>query len=250
MTTEMMKRDAPASPSPVSHLPAASADRVLLVEDESRLRDMLVRALREMGFNPAAVTSAEAAVRFLQHGTLPPGILILDLNLPGMDGMELLATVRQRWPAVQVIILTGFGDLAAAKKAMHLDVVDFLTKPCALGDLEIALDRARSRLRPRDVQDRADRAARLDRAARAERAEAAAAEAAESAPPPQPLEFTPRETSAAMSLEEVERQHILAALERHRGNRNATAAELGISLRKLYYRLAQYQKQGHIKDQE
>jgi DNA-binding NtrC family response regulator len=248
MPIATMKRDVPASPPAESLLPAVSADRVLLVEDESRLRDMLQRALREMGFTPATVTSAEAAVRFLEHGASPPGIVILDLNLPGMDGMELLATLRRRWPAVQVIILTGFGDLDAAKKAMHLDVVDFLTKPCALGDLEIALDRARSRLRPREVQERADRAARLDRASRGERAEPA--DAPEPAHPPQSLEFTPRETSPAMSLEEVERQHILAALERHRGNRNATAAELGISLRKLYYRLAQYQKQGHIKEND
>src|SRR4051812_40835583 len=110
-----MKRDVPITSSSVSVLPASAADHVLLVEDESRLRDMLVRALREMGFQPSGVTSAEAAVRVLEHGALTPGILILDLNLPGMDGMELLATLRQRWPAVQVIILTGFGDLSAAK---------------------------------------------------------------------------------------------------------------------------------------
>lgn len=241
-----MKRDAQASPSSTPLPPAASADRVLLVEDELRLREMLVRALREMGFHPSAVTSAEAAVRVLEHGAPPPGILILDLNLPGMDGMELLASLRRRWPGVQVIILTGFGDLEAAKKAIHLDVVDFLTKPCALGDLEIALDRARSRLRPREVQDRSERAERLDRAARAE----PAAEAPPPEPQPRPLEFTPRETSAAMSLEDVERQHILAALARNHGNRNATAAELGISLRKLYYRLAQYQKQGHVREND
>ena|SRR5687768_13319396 len=240
-----MKRDAHASPPHSSQLTAASADRVLLVEDESRLREMLTRALREMGFHPTAAGSAEAALRVLEHGPPPPpGILILDLNLPGMDGMQFLGTLRQRWPTLQVVILTGFGDLEAAKKAIHLDVVDFLTKPCALGDLEIALDRARSRLRPREGPDPAARAELLERAAEA---------AAEDVPPkpqpqPPPLEFTPRESSPALSLEEVERQHILAALDRNRGNRNATAAELGISLRKLYYRLAQYQKQGHIKD--
>ena len=253
----MMKRDASANPTPAP-LTAASADRVLLVEDESRLREMLTRALREMGFHPTATGSAEAALRVLEHGPPPPpGILILDLNLPGMDGMQLLGTLRQRWPTLQVVILTGFGDLEAAKKAIHLDVVDFLTKPCALGDLEIALDRARSRLRPREGPDPAARAEMLDRAARneVEEAERAAEAAAEDVPPrpqpqPPPLEFTPRESSSALSLEEVERQHILAALDRNRGNRNATAAELGISLRKLYYRLAQYQKQGHVRESD
>ncbi len=60
------------------------------------------------------------------------------------------------------------------------------------------------------------------------------------------LEFTPREGSEALSMEDVERRTILAALEKHKGNRTATAAELGISLRKLYYRLAQYQKLGML----
>jgi DNA-binding NtrC family response regulator len=229
---------------------------VLLVEDEPRLREMLLRALAEMGFRPTAAASAEAALKLLeQYGCGRPagkgeanldaspetkaearlyGIVILDLNLPGMGGMDLLAALRERWPVVQVIILTGFGDLEAARQAIHLDVVDFLTKPCALGDLEIALDRARHRLRKE-----------IDPAARA------------GSPPPSPtpapahptnprLEFVPRETRPAVSLEAVERETILAALEKHHGNRNAAAAELGISLRKLYYRLAQYQRQGRL----
>jgi len=195
-------------------------EKVLLVEDEARLREMLSRALAEMGFEPTAVSSGESALRMLEQN--PHGIIILDLNLPGMSGMEFLTAVRGRRPEVQVIVLTGFGDLDAAKKAIHLDVVDFLTKPCALGDLEIALDRARSRLR-KEIEP-------------------------ELPEPEQPtLEFVPRETSPAVSLEDVEREHILAALERNHGNRNATATELGISLRKLYYRLAQYQKQGLIR---
>lgn len=192
-------------------------DRVLLVEDEARLREMLLRALAEMGFQPSAAGTGEAALRMLERE--PHGIIILDLNLPLMSGMEFLTEVRQRQADVQVIVLTGFGDLDAARNAIHLDVVDFLSKPCALGDLEIALDRARSRLRK-------------------------FAEPELPEPEEPKLEFTPRETSPAVSLEDVERQTILAALEKNHGNRNATAAELGISLRKLYYRLAQYQKQG------
>ena len=192
-------------------------DKVLLVEDEARLREMLLRALSEMGFSPTPAGTAEAAQRVLERE--PHGIIILDLNLPLMSGIEFLTALRQRQADVQVIVLTGFGDLDAARKAIHLDVVDFLSKPCALGDLEIALDRARSRLRKFSEPELPE--------------------------PEEPkLEFTPRETSPAVSLEDVERQTILAALEKNHGNRNATAAELGISLRKLYYRLAQYQKQG------
>jgi DNA-binding NtrC family response regulator len=223
-------------------IPIPSSGRVLLVEDETRLREMLLRAMSEMGFEATGAASGEAALRALEKQTA--AILIVDLNLPGMGGMELLEVVRQRWPLSQVIILTGFGDLDAAKQAIHLDVVDFLTKPCALGDLEIALERARQRFgkqagRPTpmlepDDDDTDDAEGREDAADRA----------------PRQQQFAPRETSASVSLEDVEKQTILATLEKNAGNRTATANELGISLRKLYYRLAQYQKQGLLTPQD
>src|SRR5690242_15760400 len=122
---------------------ASSGRRVLVIEDEVRLREMLNRAIRDMGFEIATAGSAEAGMRILE--TQPMDILIVDLNLPGMNGMELLEIVHKRWPDIQPIVLTGFGDLASAKKAMHMDAVDFLTKPCALGDLEVSLERARQR---------------------------------------------------------------------------------------------------------
>ena len=65
--------------------------------------------------------------------------------------------------------------------------------------------------------------------------------------PPQdvcPSNITAADTRVSLSLEEMERKHILATLEKNRGNRTQTAAELGISLRKLYYRLGQYQREG------
>jgi two-component system response regulator RegA len=204
-------------------LPHAGPLRVLVVEDEARLRDMLVRAVNEMGFDASGAASAEAALRHVADKPAPD-IAVLDLNLPGMGGMELFGRLRQQHPATQVIILTGFGDLEAAQQAIRFDAVDFLTKPCALGELEVSLDRARTRVtRP---------------AAAPEGGEAAGAKPSAPAPP---------DSSDANSLEAVERVHILAVLEKNHGNRAATAAELGISLRKLYYRLEQYQQQGLIR---
>src|SRR5690606_38767188 len=107
-----------------------------------------------------------------------------DLQLPVMAGMDLFQQVRQRWPATQVIILTGFGDLEAAKAAIRLDVVDFLSKPCHLREVEVALDRARRRLL-----------------------------AAMAAQAPAGSEASSEETPE--TLEEVERQQILKALQRH-----------------------------------
>jgi DNA-binding NtrC family response regulator len=191
--------------------------RVLLVEDELRLREMLTRAVREMDFEIAAAPSAEAALRMLEHQ--PFDIAIVDLNLPGMHGLAFLELVHQRWPSLQSIILTGFGDLDAARKAIRIDAVDFLTKPAPLGDLELALGRARARLLQQTPID--------------------------------PSLLLPSEEDeeavaalSGVSLEEIERQHILVTLQRNNGNRTQTAAELGISLRKLYYRLGQYQREG------
>ncbi len=231
---------------------------VLLVEDEARLREMLVRAMREMGFQPTGVASAEQAQRLLERQPFP--VLIVDLNLPGQSGLDLLKHVRQHYPLSQGIILTGFGDLDAARRAIHLDVVDFLTKPCALGDLEIALGRAFQRLlqaqsplvgpslpSPEELRPGEDEESGED-----DEASPAAADGygdGSNNGPHEPnrrrrgLEFPPREGSEALSMEAVERQTIMAILERHGGNRAATASELGISIRKLYYRLAQYQKQ-------
>ena len=210
--------------------PPGEGRQVLLVEDENRLREMLTRAIHEMGFVPTAAPQAEAALRLLdQRGERGFDILIVDLNLPGITGLELLEQTHARWPTTQAIILTGFGDLDAARQAIRLDVVDFLSKPCPLGELEVALDRARNRRL---------KAAGVDPASVTPPTESAASTVEEEAESP--------DSPPVPSLEEMEQRHILAVLERNHGNRTSTATELGISLRKLYYRLGQYQKQGLI----
>jgi DNA-binding NtrC family response regulator len=194
-----------AQANEVSH----RAMRVLIVEDEPRLRELLADVVPEMGFPARPSRSAEEALRILREE--PVDILILDLQLPAMGGMELLEQVRREWPATQVIILTGFGDLAAAQQAIRLDVVEFLTKPCHLRDIELALDHARRRV------------------AASSRATAA-----------------PASQERAQTLADAECRQILAALSRHGGNKTAAAAELGISRRKLHYRLAEYRAKGFV----
>lgn len=209
---------------------------VLVVEDELRIRNMLSRALKEMGFQATLAPSAEAALRAISQQAFD--ILILDLNLPGMSGMDFLEAMRKKHPDIQVIILTGFGDLESAKRAIHLDVVEFLTKPCGLGNLEVALDRARKRRKGQIVGDAT--------------ASAEPMRQFESEPDRQPMTAHGAATLAApadesgRSLEDLEERHILSVLKKHNGNRAATAADLGISLRKLYYRLGEYHKKGLI----
>ena len=157
----------------------------------------------------AVARSGEEALRLTESD--PADVCVLDLNLPGMDGMELLGRLRERTSGIAAIVLTEFfASIESARQAVHLDVVEFLTKPCHLGELEKALDRALRRL-----------------------------------PPQYPaLAGAPAPSAEGMTLQEVERQHILASLERNNGNRTATAVELGISRRTLYYKLEEYQKQG------
>jgi DNA-binding NtrC family response regulator len=196
--------------------PTPDEVRVLIVDDEGRLRDVLSRAIASWGFQVASARSAEEGLRLMQASKFD--ISIVDLNLPGISGIELFEKLRAIHPEHQVIVLTGFGNLEAARAAIRLDVVDFLEKPCPLGELEKSLHRATQRL----VR-----------------------------PMPQPLEAAAEETQApesAQKLEDVEREHIISALRRNDGNRTATAIELGISRRTLQYKLSEYQRLGFAVD--
>jgi two-component system, response regulator RegA len=187
---------------------------VMVVDDEPRMRELLVRLLGQWGFEVSSARSGEEALRLAE--ATPPEIAVLDLNLPGMDGLECLTRLREKLPKLQGIVLTGFASVESARQAVHLDVVEFLTKPAPLGEIEKALDRAMRRLMP-------------------------AKESTTS--PPSPSHAA---GDKQMTLEEVEREHILAALARAEGNRTAAAAALGISRRTLYYKLEEYQKNGYL----
>lgn len=195
---------------------AAEETTVLVVEDEPRLCDVLVSSAAECGFRAGAAGSAEEALR--QMESEPRDIVLLDLNLPCMDGLQYFEILRNRWPTTSVVILTGFGTLAAAQRAIQLGVIEFLTKPASLGEIERALHRAwRAGVGAREP------------------------EAVEEPP----IDETPQASAASdvdslPTMSEIEHDCVVAALERHNGNRAAAAAELGISIRTLYYRLAGY----------
>ncbi len=222
---------------------------VLLVDDEARLRDVLVRSIQSLGHTVRGAGTAEEALRMMKQSA--SDVAIVDLNLPGMSGMDLFAELRRKHPATQVIILTGFGDLDTAQQAIRLDAVDFLTKPCHLGELELALDRAARRRHDPDTKPDP----RLDHPEPHPPFPQKPTDFVRGSPPapernpqsPQTPSVGPPPTDGK-TLEDLEREAILDALRRHDGHRRAAAAELRISLRKLYYCISRYQSQGKMDD--
>jgi DNA-binding NtrC family response regulator len=208
--------------------PHAASRRVLIVEDEKRLREMLCASVAEMGLSPTAANSGESAMKLVQQHLF--AVALVDLNLPGMTGLEFCERLTHMKLHVQTIILTGFGDLEAARQAIRLEVVDFLTKPCGMDELENSLNRARLRW--------------LDRWAMGDRPAQTLREFEEPPTVLTPLPAPVTNPGEQVSIDEMERQLILTALARNAGNRQAAAAELGISVRKLYYRIQQYQPKG------
>lgn len=195
--------------------------RVGVVEDEPRLRELLVREIGAMGHDAWGVPMAEQAWPRID-GNLDA--VILDLNLPGMAGIELFRRIRKQESQVAVVILTGFGSLDSAVQSVRWKAEDYLTKPCSLADIDQALSRILARKRE------SNRSTRLN-----ESVEEEVGMLVEPAIPP---------ADSGTTLADMERDRIIEALHRHRGNKPAVAVELGISLRTLYNRVNTYRSEG------
>lgn len=103
------------------------AAKILLVEDDRALREALADTLSIGGHDYQAVDCAEAALRVLEQQSF--GLVITDVNMPGMDGHQLLAAIRQRLPQMPVLLMTAFGAVERAVDAMRQGAADYLVKP-------------------------------------------------------------------------------------------------------------------------
>ncbi|HNH34843.1 MAG TPA: sigma-54 dependent transcriptional regulator [Rhodocyclaceae bacterium] len=113
---------------------------VLIVEDEATLAKNMCIYLVRTGFD--VVTAETAEQGFSELESFKPDIVLLDFRLPGMDGMEALARLRDRAPGVPVIMLTGHGTVELAVEAMKAGAYDFLVKPVSLAKLRLLVERA------------------------------------------------------------------------------------------------------------
>lgn len=114
--------------------------RILIIDDEAVVRDLLVRVLGDAGHEVAAVETGEAALMML--ASQPFDLLIVDKNLPGMSGLEVLRLVKANHPSLRAIMITAFPSPRSEADARELGVHSYVTKPFGILAVASAADSA------------------------------------------------------------------------------------------------------------
>jgi len=107
--------------------------RVLLVDDEKDYLEVLIRRLSKREVSVAGVSSGEEALQYLQGR--PIDVAVLDVKMPGMDGIAVLREIKKLNPLIEVIMLTGHASLEVALEGMRSGAFDYLTKPAEIDEL-------------------------------------------------------------------------------------------------------------------
>ena len=113
---------------------------ILLVDDDSAFRHVMAGELRRLGHIVETASSGEEAVACVERREME--IVLLDLRLPGMDGLETLKAIRGRNASVEVIMLTGHGSIDSAIESIRVGAFDYVTKPCPLDEIQMRVQRA------------------------------------------------------------------------------------------------------------
>ncbi len=121
--------------------------KVLLIDDEEPVRKILGLYLRSRRYEVSTAANGQTAIDLFQRQRQP--IVLTDIMMPGMDGIEVLKKIKQINPETEVIVITGHGDMDLAIKALQLEASDFITKPVGNEILSLALRRAEERLSTR-----------------------------------------------------------------------------------------------------
>ncbi len=113
---------------------------ILVVDDERSILESLQDILEDEGYAVRCVESGEEALKIVEES--PPDLVLLDIWLPGMDGMEVLARLRKTQPALPVIMISGHGTIELAVKAVKLGAFDFLEKPLSYDRVIVSVEKA------------------------------------------------------------------------------------------------------------
>jgi DNA-binding NtrC family response regulator len=130
--------------------------RVLIVDDEKDFVEIFALRLEEAGERVSSAHSGKECLKILSEKEID--VVILDIRMPGMDGIETLKEIKKGYPLVEVIMLTGHGTTETAVEGMKLGAFDYLIKPADFNDLTVKLEGARKR---KDEQEERIRAAEV-----------------------------------------------------------------------------------------
>ena len=118
--------------------------KILLVDDEKDVRDVLNLTLTDMGYEVFEAEDGNEALHVFRNAR--PPIVLTDIKMPNMDGIELLQKIKREDPEAEVVMITGHGDMDLAVKSLKYEATDFITKPINVNVLEIGLQRVRDKI--------------------------------------------------------------------------------------------------------
>lgn len=116
-----------------------SGATIMIVDDDRPFATVLASALRRRGFQTVIAHDYDEALA--EAEAWQPDQAVVDLRMPGRNGLEVVASLRERWPALRVVVLTGFGSIATAVEAIKLGAVHYLTKPTSVDEILAAFER-------------------------------------------------------------------------------------------------------------
>jgi DNA-binding NtrC family response regulator len=127
------------------------ATTIWVVDDEDAVRDVLESMIKQLGYQVRTFSTAEEALSAYKQSEASPDLVITDVRLPGMSGMDLTRAILDVDPEAILIILTAYPSIPDAVESIRNGAIDFLSKPCRIEELRIRLEHA---WESRDLQAR------------------------------------------------------------------------------------------------
>lgn len=120
--------------------------KILLIDDEEAFLSVIKRRLEKRGFLTLEALSGPEGIQVLQDN-LDVDVVILDVKMPGMDGIQALKEIKRQFPLLEVIMLTAHGTMESAVEGMNLGAFDYLMKPYEMPDMSDKIERATKKKR-------------------------------------------------------------------------------------------------------
>jgi len=132
--------------------------QLLIVDDEERFLKTTTILMEKRGIQTKSASSGMEALRIIDDS--PVDVVVLDVKMPGMDGVETLKRIKRHYPLIEVIMLTGHGSVDSAVKGLRMGAFDYVMKPCDIPDL---LEKIEDAYRKKQAMEDKIRKVRVDR---------------------------------------------------------------------------------------